>query len=68
MVSATVEQILHLIEQLSDRDRESLDLRLAERAESEWRREAEQARRDAETRGIDQSAIDDAIRRRRYGV
>jgi hypothetical protein len=68
MTQATVKQILDLIEQLPDPEREALDQQLAERAEAAWRREAEQARRDAETRGIDQTAIDDAIRRRRYGA
>lgn len=68
MTQATVEQILELIEQLPAREREALDQQLAERAETEWRREAELARREAETRGIDESAIDEAIRRRRYGA
>jgi hypothetical protein len=64
MTQATVKQILDLIEQLPDPEREALDQQLAERAETAWRREAEQARREAETRGIDQTAIDEAIRRR----
>ena len=68
MPQATVEQILDLIEQLPERDREALDQQLAERAEAEWRREAERARREATRRGIDESAIDETIRRRRYGA
>ena len=68
MTQSTVQQILDLIEQLPDREREALDQQLAERAETEWRREAEQARREAEARGIDQAAIDEAIRGRRYGA
>ena len=68
MTQTTVEQILDLIEQLPAQEREALDQQLAERAETEWRREAEQARREAELRGIDESTIDEAIRRRRYGA
>lgn len=67
MTQATVKQILDLIEQLPDREREALDRQLAERAETEWRREAEQAQREAAVRGIDQAAIDEVIRTRRYG-
>ena len=68
MTQTTVEHILDLIEQLPAREREALDQQLAERAETEWRREAEQARREAERRGIDEATIDEAIRRRRYGA
>jgi hypothetical protein len=68
MTQTTVEQILDLIEQLPAREREALDQQLAERAETEWRREAEQSRQEAETRGIDEFTIDEAIRRRRYGA
>lgn len=67
MTQSTVEHILDLIEQLPDRERDVLDQQLAERAEAEWRREAEPARREAARRGIDEAAIDEAIRRRRYG-
>ena len=68
MSQATVEHILDMIDQLSDRDRERLQRQLADRAESEWRQEAEEARRQAKARGIDQAAIDAAIRKRRYGA
>jgi hypothetical protein len=46
---------------------ELLQQRLAERAEAEWRKEAEQARREAKACGVDQAAIDEAVRKRRYG-
>ncbi|MGE0823248.1 MAG: hypothetical protein AB7G75_24530 [Candidatus Binatia bacterium] len=68
MSQATVEHILDMIDQLSDRDRELLQRQLAARAEAEWRQEAEEARRQAKARGIDQAAIDAAIRQRRYGA
>lgn len=68
MSQATVEHILDLIDQLSDRDRELLQSQLSARAEAEWRQEAEEARRQARARGIDQAAIDAAIRKRRYGA
>jgi hypothetical protein len=68
MSQTTVEHILDMIDQLSDRDRELLQRQLAARAEMEWRQEAEAARRHARARGIDQAAIDAAIRKRRYGA
>ncbi len=37
-----------------------LDEHLAQMAEAEWKREAEEARRLARQKGIDQSAIDQA--------
>ncbi len=67
MSSVDVQQILEMIDRLSEGEREILQQRLAERAETEWRKEAEQARREAKARGIDQTAIDDAIRKSRYG-
>lgn len=67
MSVASVQQILQAIDQLSESDRALLERRLAERAEDEWRLEAETARTQAAARGIDQATIDDAIQRRRYG-
>lgn len=66
MNDVSVQEILRMIDQLSENDRDLLEQRLAERAEAEWREEAESARREAAARGIDQTAIDNAIRRRRY--
>lgn len=68
MSQTTVAHILDMIDQLSDNDRELLQRQLAERAEEEWRQEAEEARRQAKASGIDQAAIDAAIRKRRYGA
>jgi hypothetical protein len=68
MSQSTVERILDLIEHLSETDREVLQRRLAERAEAQWRREAERPRKEAKARGIDQKAIDEAVRKLRYGT
>lgn len=68
MSQPTAQHILDMIDQLSDGDRDWLKGRLGERAEEEWRGEAQKARREAKARGIDQDAIDEAIRRHRYGA
>ena len=67
MGQSTVQRILAEIDGLSELEREELDLRLDERAEARWGREAEGARQEAKERGIDQAAIDEAVRRHRYG-
>jgi hypothetical protein len=67
MSRTDVQQILEMIDRLSEGERELLEQRLAQRAEAEWRKEAEQARREATARGIDQTAVDEAVRKRRYG-
>jgi len=64
---ASVEKILSLIDELPEPDRFLLQQRLAERAELAWQREAELARVEANQRGVDDQAIDDAIERHRYG-
>ncbi len=61
MDQSTVQTILDQIEQLPEAERLLLDQRLAERAEADWRREAEAARRSARERGVDQTGIDQAI-------
>ena len=66
MSEAAVHEILHRIEELSGEDRLLLQQRLAELADAEWRREAEQARQIAKEKGLDQSAIDQAIHSLRY--
>ena len=68
MSQSTVQRILHEIDSLSESEREQLDLRLEQRAEAEWRQEAERARREAKARGIDQATIDETIRQHRYGA
>jgi hypothetical protein len=64
-MSDAVREILERIDQLSESDRLVFEERLAERAEAEWRCEAESARRAAHERGIDQATIDRAIREMR---
>jgi hypothetical protein len=66
MSEAAVLGILRRIEQLPEEDRLLLEERLGELAEVEWRREAEDARRLARQKGIDQAAIDQAIHDVRY--
>jgi hypothetical protein len=68
MSQASIQQILDLIDELTEDDRVLLEHRLGERAEAEWRREADAARHEAARRGINQAAIDEAIRKRRYGA
>jgi len=68
MSQSTVDDILKLIDGLSDPDRALLEQHLSERAEAEWRTEAEAARQQAKERGIDQAAIDEAVRKHRYGT
>ena len=67
MPRASVEDVLREIESLSEEDRLALDERLAERLREEWERQAQAARDEAQRRGIDQTAIDRTIERRRYG-
>lgn len=67
MSSVDVQQILEMIDRLSEGERDLLQQRLGERAEAGWRDEAEQARREAKARGIDQTAIDHAVAKSRYG-
>jgi hypothetical protein len=62
-----IQQIIKMIDDLSETDREVLEQQLARRTEREWREDVEPARRQAMARGIDETAIDDAIRKRRYG-
>ena len=68
MSQPAVDDILKMIDGLSASDREILDQHLSEREEAEWRREAEAARQQAKERGIDQAAIDEAVRNQRYGT
>jgi hypothetical protein len=65
-MSEAVQDILQRIERLPDEDRLALEVRLAEIAEADWKIEAESARRIARERGLDQAAIDQAIRDLRY--
>jgi hypothetical protein len=65
-MNEAVLEILQRIQQLPDDDRLLLEERLAEIAESEWKREAVVARRIARERGLDQAVIDQAVYDVRY--
>jgi hypothetical protein len=65
-MSEAVREILERIEQHPEEDRLLLEERLARLAEEEWKREAENARWIARERGLDQSAIDQAVHDTRY--
>jgi len=65
-VSEAVHEILERIERLPVEDRLLLEDYLAQQAEAEWRREAEEARKLARQKGIDQAAIDAAVEKLRY--
>jgi len=65
-MSEAVLDILHRIQELPEHDRMLLQEHLAREAEAEWRREADEARRIAREKGIDQAAIDQAVEAVRY--
>jgi hypothetical protein len=67
MSRTDVQHILDMIDGLPESDRDALEQQLAFRTEAQWRTESEQARRQAKARGIDQAAIDEAVRKRRHG-
>lgn len=67
MSRSAVKGILKMIDGLSESDRELLEQQLYRRVEAEWQREAEEARRQAKARGIDQAVIDEAVRKHRHG-
>ena len=60
-MSEAVLQILQRIQQLPLEERLALQEHLAIAAETEWNREAEEARRLARHKGIDQATIDRAV-------
>jgi len=66
-MSQSVLEIIEKIKSLPDEERVELDEELARIAEADWKREAEDARRLAKIRGIDQNAIDAAVEKVRYG-
>jgi len=65
-MSEAVQDILQRIQQLPEEDRLLLEERLEQLAEAAWKREAEEARRLALEKGIDQAAIDRAVENVRY--
>lgn len=66
MSESAVMDILQKIQQLSEEERLLLDKKLSELAEAEWQFESEQARRIAQAKGLDQTAIDETIQKVRY--
>jgi hypothetical protein len=66
MSNVLVQEILDKIERLSEEERLYLTRRLTEASETEWKREADDARRIAHEKGIDQTAIDRAVEEARY--
>lgn len=62
MRQAKVHDILDQILQLPAEDRLRLDELLAQQEEREWREEAARARRTASEQGLDQEAVDRAVR------
>jgi hypothetical protein len=68
MSDVAVQEILEKIEQLSNEERLYLARRLTETSEAEWRREAESARLVAREKGIDQTAVDQAVDEVRHSV
>ncbi len=67
MGKIAVREIRREIDHLVDKDRLLLERELTLRLETEWRTESRKARTRAKRDGIDQSVIDHAIERRRYG-
>ncbi len=67
MSRATIDEILDRIRQLPEEDRLLLDELLARQEKQEWCEEAVKARRLAQSRGIDQGAIDRAVHAVRHG-
>ena len=65
-MSEAVLEILQRIQQLPEADRLQLEQHLALAAETEWKHEADEARRLARQKGIDQAAIDRAVENVRY--
>ena len=66
-MSEAVHEILERIQRLPTEDRLVLEDYLAQQAEAEWQREAEEARLRAHHMGIDQAAIDRGVEAIRYG-
>ena len=67
MSRATVDDILDRIKQLPREDRLLFDELLAQQEDQEWREEAAKARKLAQSRGIDQGAVDRAVHAVRHG-
>jgi hypothetical protein len=68
MSNIAVQEILDKVELLSDEEQFYLARRLAEKAEADWRLEADAARRIAREKGLEQSSVDQAVEEVRYPV
>lgn len=66
-MSTAVDEILAKIKELPDDERLRFDELLAQEEDLEWREESAKARELAQSRGIDQEAIDRAVHAVRYG-
>ncbi len=66
MSSAVLNDILTLIEKLSEDERDVVRRRLSEMLNAQWQDEAGAARESARRRGIDQQAIDRAVEEVRH--
>ncbi|HWB54154.1 MAG TPA: hypothetical protein VG722_08175 [Tepidisphaeraceae bacterium] len=62
MRQTAVEDILERIAKLPEDDRVLLEERLGKMLEGEWEKAADEARQEAKRRGLDQTAIDRAVR------
>lgn len=62
-----MKEILREIDSLGQKERAQLEREMARRLERQWITETLQARTTARRRKIDQTTIDKAIQRRRYG-
>lgn len=67
MALSSVKSILEMIDQLSPAEQATLDQELARRAAVDWEAATDESQRVAASQGIDQSTIDETIRRHRYG-
>jgi len=67
MSHATVLDLIEQIKKLPEEERGLLESLLAREEESEWNRQAAEARRAARDKGIDQEIIDQAVQAVRRG-
>ncbi|MCI0640729.1 MAG: hypothetical protein L0Y72_24305 [Gemmataceae bacterium] len=67
-MSEAVHEILQRIQELPEEDRLLLEEQLAQQADAEWKRAADEARRLARQKGIDQAAIGRAVENVRYAA
>ena len=66
MSTVVVHEVIDQIKKLSTEERQLFDSLLADLEEEEWQQEAENVRREAREKGIDQEAVDRAVARIRY--